>query len=57
MLVQNKGTKQKDTPYRLFPEFYIIMGRQSETRFAQTAACRKLPMIRSISGAVAGDWG
>jgi hypothetical protein len=32
-----------------------MMGRQSETRYAQTAACRKRPMVMHISGAVAGD--
>ncbi len=37
------------------------MGRQSETRqlshLAQTAACRKLPIIMQISGAVVGGSG
>jgi hypothetical protein len=57
---QKKETKEKATPSRLFPEIYIIMERQSETRqlnhLAQTAACRKLPVIMQISGAVAGDF-
>ena len=59
MLSQKKVTKEKATPSRLFPEICIIMGRQSETRqlnhLAQTAACRELPIIMQISGAVAGD--
>ncbi|MDP3743894.1 MAG: hypothetical protein Q8Q76_06090 [Methylotenera sp.] len=61
LLSQKKETKEKATPYRLFPEICIIMGWQSETRqknhLAQAAACRKLPMMMQISGAVAGDWG
>ena len=33
----------------------MILGRQAETRCAQTAACRNPPKTISISGAVAGD--
>ena len=42
---QKKETKEKATPYRLFPDIYMILGRQSETRYAQTAACRNPPKI------------
>jgi hypothetical protein len=55
LLSQEKVTKKKATPYRLFPEINIILGRQAETRYAQTAACRNPPKTISISGAVAGD--
>ncbi len=55
LLVQKKVTKVNDTSYRLFPEITITFGRQSETRYAQTAACRKPPKIILITGAVAGD--
>jgi hypothetical protein len=33
----------------------MILGRQAETRCAQTAACRNPPKTILISGAVAGD--
>ena len=45
---QKKETKEKATPYRLFPDICIIMGRQAKTRYAQTVACRQLPLIMQI---------
>jgi len=53
---QKKQTKEKATPYRLIPDIYISMGRQAKTRFAQTVACRQLPILMQISGAVAGSF-
>jgi hypothetical protein len=55
LLSQKKVTKEKSTPSRLFPEINMILGRQAETRCAQTAACRNPPKTILISGAVAGD--
>lgn len=54
-LSQRKVTKEKATPYHLFPKIRFILGRQAETRYAQTAACRKPPKIIQILCAVAGD--
>jgi hypothetical protein len=31
---QEKVTKKKATPYRLFPKIRFILGRQAETRYA-----------------------
>jgi len=55
LLSQKKETKEKATPYRLFPDICIIMRRQAKTRYAQTVACRKLPIFMQISGAAAGE--
>lgn len=55
MCSQKKETKEKATPYRLFPEINIILGRQAETHFVQTAAYRNPPQTMLISGAIAGD--
>ncbi|MDI1300137.1 hypothetical protein [Methylotenera sp.] len=56
MLSQKKETKEKATPFRLFPELFSLNGRQAETRFAQTAARRNPPLSLNNSGAAAGDW-
>jgi hypothetical protein len=34
LLSQKKVTKEKATPYRLFPQIRFILGRQAETRYA-----------------------
>jgi len=52
-----KETKEKATPSRLIPEIDMMLGRNRKLAYAQTAACRNLPNIMSISGAVAGDFG
>lgn len=57
LLSQEKVSKKKATPCRLIPMLLSFNGRQAETRYAQTAACRKLPLKRSNKGAAAGDWG
>ena len=41
---QKKVTKEKSTPLSLIPCVARLNGQQSETRFAQTAACQELPL-------------
>jgi hypothetical protein len=45
LLSQEKVSKKKATPYRLFLALLALMGgkRKLAKRLAQTAACRKLP--------------
>jgi len=47
LLSQKKETKEKATPYRLFPALLTIMGGNRKLAqlnlWAQTADCRKFP--------------
>jgi hypothetical protein len=43
LLSQEKVTKKKATPYRLFPKIYMILGRQSETRYVKQPLAEILP--------------
>jgi len=45
LLSQKKETKEKATPYRLFPETYIIMGRQAKLATLKQSLAESSPLL------------
>ncbi|MEO7343963.1 MAG: hypothetical protein ABIU85_03915 [Methylotenera sp.] len=54
MLSQKKVTKEKATPYRLFPVLLTIMG-VNRNSLRSNRRLPKTPMMPSNTGAIAGE--